>query len=90
MEGIVRSLNPTPDFMYQNGQDSPAVWTIFYKLFMHMKYGQGGKIWPKPPHSLAFYVKLFLINSFKINKSNTSFVKTCSVCWLNLVSGPKL
>ena len=53
MGGIVRSINPTPDFMYQNGQDSPAVWTIFYKLFLHMKYGQGGKIWPKPPHSLA-------------------------------------
>ena len=38
MEGIVRSLNPSPKFLYRN---YPATWRIFYQLYLHMKYGQG-------------------------------------------------
>ena len=38
MEGIVRSLNPSPVFVYAN---YPATWRIFYQLYLHMKYGQG-------------------------------------------------
>ena len=38
MEGIVRSLNPSPRFLLTN---YPATWKIFYQLYFHMKYGQG-------------------------------------------------
>ena len=34
MKGIVRSMKPLECFLEDN-------WQLFYKLFLHMKYGQG-------------------------------------------------
>ena len=34
LKGIVRSLKPLECFLEDN-------WQLFYKLFLHMKYGQG-------------------------------------------------
>ena len=38
MEDIVRSLNPTTEFLLKF---NPATWKFFYQLYLHMKYGQG-------------------------------------------------